>query len=121
MPRTPAAPKVPGETAPAAPVVEEQETKHGAAEAAQSQPEADNPAAAGDTVTVSKTELAALMNRLSALEKAQAKPTATRANPEADLPDQDSVDLATLKSPVLTKQGWLVPEQYGAHPNAKPL
>jgi len=39
---------------------------------------------------------------------------ARRANPDADLPDQDDIDASALKSPVLTKQGWLVPDSFGS-------
>lgn len=34
-----------------------------------------------------------------------------------ELPDIDSLDKAKIKTPVLTKQGWLVPETFGANPN----
>jgi hypothetical protein len=71
-------------------------------------------------VTVSKSELAALLSRVAALE-ANPSPAAKRANPDADLPDQDSIDIAKLKLPVLTKQGWLIPAGYGANPNGQKL
>jgi hypothetical protein len=71
--------------------------------------------AAEETVTVSKSELAALMARVNALES---RPAASRAVKEENLPDQDSIDVSKLKRPVLTKQGWLVPEKYGSNPNA---
>lgn len=34
-----------------------------------------------------------------------------------ELPDIDSLDKATIKTPVLTKQGWYVPETFGSNPN----
>ena len=34
-----------------------------------------------------------------------------------ELPDIDSLDKATIKTPVLTKSGWFVPETFGANPN----
>ncbi len=34
-----------------------------------------------------------------------------------ELPDIDSLDTAKIKTPVLTKQGWFVPETFGANPN----
>ena len=108
MSRPASQPKVPGDT---------------------SQPEANQPeavaddanaAAAEETVTVSKASLYALLARVAALES-QPKAVAKRANPAADLPESESIDLATLKTPVLTKQGWLVPETYGSNPNAPRL
>jgi hypothetical protein len=107
-PKTPVAPQVPGETPTPAAEAQTPET-----------PTTEN-AAPDETVTVSKSELAALLARVAALE-ANPAPTAKRANPDADLPDQDSIDLAKLKLPVLTKQGWLVPESYGANPNGQKL
>ena len=74
----------------------------------------------GETVEVSKHELAALLARVAALE-ANPVPAARRANPDVDLPDQKDIDQSKLKSPVLTKQGWLVPENYGANPNGQKL
>jgi hypothetical protein len=35
-----------------------------------------------------------------------------------ELPDIDSLDKATITSPVLTKQGWYVPHTYGTNPAA---
>lgn len=100
-----AAPQVPG-----APAVE---TPAG--------PAADNPEANGETVTVPKAQLDALLARVSTLETAQQNPVARRANPEADLPDQDTIDPSKLKSPVLSKQGWVLPSGFGSNPAAKNL
>lgn len=91
------------------------ETQESAASAA------DQVIAAEETVVVSKATLEALLARVESLERAPAQAAARRANPEADLPDADKIDLATLKTPVLTKQGWLVPEKFGANPAAKAL
>lgn len=96
-PKTPATPKVPGDTP--APVVE--------------QPKAE------ETVVVSKSVLDEMMARIATLEAK--KVTARNNAPETKLPDQDDIDLETLKNPLLTKQGWLVPEGYGSHPNGKKL
>lgn len=75
------------------------------------------------TVTIPAAQLAAMMQKLEALEARVMAPVAKRVNPEAALPDADSIDLdkfnATAKTPILTRQGWLVPEQYGAIPEAK--
>jgi hypothetical protein len=105
MPRPAAQPKVPGEVA----------------QPEANQPEAvvDQPAAAADEqVSVSKASLDALLARVAALEAAPSQAARKVANPTANLPDADSLDVATLKNPVLTKQGWLVPETYGSNPNA---
>lgn len=98
-PKTPVAPKVPGET-PA--------------------PEATTTETVEETVSVSKSLLEQMASRLAVLE-ANPTPVARRANPEASLPDQDSINLDALKSPVLTKQGWLVPEKFGANPNGQKI
>lgn len=74
----------------------------------------------GETVVVPKEQMDALLARVAALESNPA-PAAKRANPDANLPDQDDIDLSKLKTPVLTKQGWLVPESYGSNPNAQKL
>jgi hypothetical protein len=96
-PKTPVAPQVPGETS--TPVVEAQ---------------------ADETVAVPKAQLEALMSRVAALESNPA-PVARRANPDASLPDQGEIDAEALKSPVLTKQGWVVPAGFGANPNGQKL
>jgi hypothetical protein len=106
-PKTPAVPKVPGETP--TPAAEDQ-----APEATTTETPAD------ETVAVPKAQLDALLARVAALE-ANPAPVARRANPDASLPDQDDVDLSTLKSPVLTKQGWLVPTGFGANPNGQKI
>ena len=49
---------------------------------------------------------------IKSIRKAQEKPGA----PSAELPDQTTVDSAKIKSPVLTKQGYVVPINYGAPP-----
>lgn len=106
-PKTPVAPKVPGETP--TPAAEDQAT-----EATTTETPAD------ETVAVPKAQLDALMARVAALE-ANPAPVVRRANPEASLPDQDSINLDALKSPVLTKQGWLVPTGFGANPNGQKI
>jgi len=47
----------------------------------------------------------------AAEQAAQAEPIAETPAPAvaADVPNAIDVDLATLKSPILTRQGWLVP------------
>lgn len=106
-PKTPVAPQVPGETP--TPAAEDQ-----APEATTTETNIE------ETVAVPKAQLDALLARVAALE-ANPAPVAKRANPDADLPDQGDIDQSKLKSPVLTKQGWLVPESYGANPNGQKL
>lgn len=106
-PKTPAVPQVPGETPTSA--AEDQ-----APEATTTETNVE------ETVAVPKAQLDALLARVAALE-ANPTPVARRANPDASLPDQDDVDLSTLKSPVLTKQGWLVPTGFGANPNGQKI
>jgi len=103
-----AAPKVPGE-----PVAETVQQPAG-------EPVAETVAAAApeETVTVSKASLDALMARVAALESqpAQARKPAAAG---ASLPDQDTINPDEIASPVLTKQGWVVPTKFGANPNAQ--
>lgn len=72
-----------------------------------------------ETVVVSKADLAALMHRVAALESKPA--VATRAVQETNLPEQDKVNPDNIKTPVLTKQGWVVPTTFGANPAQKAL
>lgn len=121
-PRIPATPRIPGEAAP----TEDQEK---ALDANQPEDDAliDSGAAGGDsaasapaaeeTVTVSKASLDALMARVAALESHPAQVKRNTPRP-TELPDESQFDVAKLKNPVLTKQGWLVPESYGANPSA---
>jgi hypothetical protein len=59
-------------------------------------------------------QVAALTSAVQNISRAQAP--AARATEE--LPEIDSLDKAKIKTPVLTKQGWYVPETFGANPNA---
>ncbi len=49
---------------------------------------------------------------IKTIRKAQEKPGA----PAVELPDQSTVDAAKIKTVVLTKQGYVVPLNYGAPP-----
>jgi len=78
---------------------------------------------AGETVTVEKTQLDALLAQVAELSnKVRGMETAKAGSkfvvPTIDLPDAGTLDANELKSPVLTKQGWLVPEKFGSNPNA---
>jgi hypothetical protein len=59
-------------------------------------------------------QVAALTSAVQNISRAQTP--AQRVTEE--LPDIDSLDKAKIKTPVLTKQGWYVPETFGANPNA---
>lgn len=100
MPRTP---RVPGEVA-AEPVTE---------------PTVESTAVE-ETVTVSKASLDALLARVEAIESSKQSPSRPAAEVES-LPDQSEVDPDKIKSPVLTKQGWIVPTAFGSNPAAKAL
>lgn len=78
-----------------------------------------SPDQEAETVAVQKAQLNALMSRLEALEKTAPQPSQKVANPEALLPDQDTIDPAKIKIPVLSKQGWVVPLEFGTPPVAK--
>lgn len=118
-----ATPKVPGEVTTDAPVVVETAVSE-AAKPVTDAPAADSNASAAETVTVEKTQLDALLAQVAELSNKvrsieAAKPvTGKRINPTENLPDQDDVDPNTLQSPVLTKQGWQVPNTFGSNPNA---
>lgn len=67
-------------------------------------------------------ELAALMAQLKALSAEvatlRAGSTAKRSVERQEYPDAATVDPKKIKASVLTKQGWVVPESLGTHPNA---
>jgi hypothetical protein len=78
------------------------------------------PQSLDDKISVSASVLADLQAQIARLSQqvlTAGKPQ-RRPNDEADLPDDSDIDMATLKSPVLTKTGWLVPAEFGRHPNA---
>lgn len=109
----PRTPRVPGE-------VVAQET---VTEAVESQPVSDltgNSPVAEETVTVSKASLDALLARVEALESSKQSPSRVAAQVES-LPDQSEVNPEKIKTPILTKQGWVVPAAFGSNPAAKAL
>lgn len=88
-----------------------------------SEPEVEEVAAVQDeTVAVPKSQLDAMMAQMAALtakvQSMESRPASRRPDPVAELPSAEGVDVTKLKTPILTKQGWLVPETYGANPNA---
>ena len=76
-----------------------------------------------ETVTVAKGTLEAMQAQLDAmaakLTKLDGARPVVRKGVQPDLPDQDGVDPDKIKTPVLTKQGWVVPTEYGAAPKDK--
>lgn len=120
MAKTPAAPQVPGAIPPAA-----DPAPSTAPEPTQPVAEDAGPAPEADTVAVPKAQLDALLAKMADLEaKVAAAPAAAARPPKTEsdaLPDQSSVNPDAIKSPVLTKQGWVVPTDFGANPAAKRL
>lgn len=120
MARTAAVPQVPG-----APVAEQSPQVPGAPVAETTAPVAQDAgqdaSPEAELVTVSKASLDALMARVQALESNASAASAVKrvANPGASLPDQDTINPDEIASPVLTKQGWVVPTKFGANPNAQ--
>ena len=117
MARTAAVPQVPG-----APVDEQSQQVPGAPVAVETTaPVAQDASPEAETVTVSKASLEALRARVQALESNASAASAVKrvANPGASLPDQDTINPDEIASPVLTKQGWVVPTKFGANPNAQ--
>lgn len=100
-PRTSAAPQIPGEFA-----------SNPTSEAVDSEP--------GETVTVDKAQLDAIMAQLADLKaKVAAGPVRVQASQTENLPDAAGIDAAQITAPVLTKSGWVVPAKFGANPAEK--
>ena len=113
----PRTPRIPGEVVADETVTDQPEAQQDAAATNEPVPDVQTD----ETVTVSKASLDALMARLDRLESAKASPSSRVANPDAELPNQDDINPDKIKSPVLTKQGWVVPTNFGANPAAKAL
>jgi hypothetical protein len=95
------------------------------AEATQTSVDQTEQAAAGDSeiaqlkamVIAQNATIASLTAAVSNVQRTQ--PTPTAKSLEASLPDLDSVDVDAINAgntPVLTKQGWIVPPTYGTDP-----
>lgn len=117
MARNSAAPQVPGETVTdsveqpaviAAVVTETPVTASAAPKVAQE-----------ETVAVPKSLLDAMQARLDALESGSK--ITRRGEVGEQLPTSESIDQSKLKSPVLTKDGWIVPDTFGSNPAQKAL
>lgn len=76
---------------------------------------------AAETVTMTKAELQAMLNSAVAQGIAAARAPTRKASPEANLPDQSEIDRAKITRPTLSKQGWVLPHNYGepADPSIK--
>ena len=79
----------------------------------------DQPAVQDEVIEVKKATLDALMARLDALESGSK--ITRRGEVGAQLPHAASIDQSKLKSPVLTKDGWVVPDTFGSNPAQKAL
>jgi hypothetical protein len=78
-------------------------------------PEVEQPEA---MVPASKlADLEAKFIQLSRQVQTAGKPQ-PRSNNDADLPNQNDIDVSKLKAPVLSRQGWVVPHTFGSQPNA---
>ena len=118
MPRnSTSTPRVPGEPVAEATTETTAADQQDVGETVATPVEAVTEAAAEETVTVSKSSLDALIARVNALES-KAKSPVTSMAVDVELPDQTEIDQATITKPVLTKQGWVVPEKFGSNPNA---
>lgn len=83
----------------------------------------DGPAEAGaqtapGSVTLSRDELQAMLSQAAAQGAAAVhRAAAPRASQPEDLPDQSEIDPAKITSPTLSKQGYVVPLNYGEPAN----
>jgi len=78
--------------------------------------------AQNETVTISKDALNMLLARVEAPEAAPVnKVSSSKKSTTDQLPDQDDIDPDTIKQPQLTKQGWVLPTDFGANPNGKKI
>lgn len=90
----------------------------GAADLSDGDAPAASPAPKGKNVTMSQAELQTMLNQAAAQGAAAVhRAAAPRADPSADLPDQRDVDPAKIKSPTLSRQGYVVPLNYGEPAN----
>ena len=78
-----------------------------------------DPVKPAEQVTVSAEMLAQMQARIEELSRQiqDAQPR-KRFNPEDSLPNAEDIDQSTLKAPVLTRSGWLVPVTFGANASA---
>jgi hypothetical protein len=66
-----------------------------------------------------RAQMAAMMQQNASLQAAVnnlARGVQASRPVVAELPSLSDLDAATITSPVLTKEGWFVPETYGANP-----
>lgn len=70
-------------------------------------------------VQAQQDQIAALTGAVQNIARGQQGHSPNAPAPASTLPDQASVDMATLEAPVLTRQGWLVPHEYGMSPEKR--
>jgi hypothetical protein len=113
MARTPAAVQTPGE-APAA----DQPSPDAAAPAAGLSPDSDNIDDLRALVKQQAEQMSAMMAAVTQMQANQSRAVPSQSM-ENSLPDIADVDLAKInagQTPVLTKQGWVVPATFGTDP-----
>lgn len=111
-PKTPRAVQTPGETPAAAP------GDAFMANAVTTGADAPPDDLSNDDLRAMLKAQAAQINALHAAVQNVARAQAPARAETEELPDIDSLDKSTITSPVLTKQGWFVPQTYGANPAA---
>ena len=79
----------------------------------------DQPIFSEEVIEVKKSTLDALLARIDALESGSK--ITRRGEVGEQLPHAASIDQSKLKSPVLTKDGWVVPDTFGSNPAQKAL
>lgn len=124
MPRNPTAVQTPGET-PTAPAAGQPAAD--AFQAVGTDLSGDEPAdESGDVaqmramIAAQNAQISALMGAVTQMQANQARPApSTKVSQEDALPDTKDVNVAAINagnSPVLTKQGWIVPPAFGTDP-----
>lgn len=118
MPRNPTAVQTPGET-PTAPAAGQPAAD--AFQAVGTDLSGDEPAAEEDPKVIAlQAQVSALMAAVTQLQANQVRQAPTpKQSQEAALPDISEVDLKAINegnTPVLTKQGWVVPVNFGTDP-----
>lgn len=79
----------------------------------------EQPKTSGKTIEVSVdvlAEMQATIRRLEMKVENRSSPRGSAKIPDADLPDQSDIYQSLIKTPVLTKQGWVVPVEFGSQP-----
>lgn len=128
MPRNPTAVQTPGET-PTAPAADQPAADAFQAVGIELSGDDPEPAGAGDNSEVAELralvqrqneQMSAMMAAVTQLQANQVRQApSAKVSQEAALPDISEVDLKAINegnTPVLTKQGWVVPVNFGTDP-----